>query len=174
MQQKNQEINNTKNLEIVISRVFNAPRAAIYKAFSEAKALAQWWGPKGGKIQVAQLDFRPGGIFHYNMQSPMGVMWGRFNYLEMIEPERIVFTNSFSDENGNIIRAPFSATFPLEIMNILTLTEQDGKTTLILRGGPINATEAEQKAFRDMHAGMEQGFAGTFDQLDAYLISKAI
>ena len=155
--------------ELVITRTFNAPRKLVYKAFSEAEALAQWWGPKGAEIGVNKFDFKPGGIFHYSMKSPMGDMWGRFYYMEIVEPERIVFTNSFSDKNGNITRAPFSNDFPLEIMNILTLKEQEGKTTVTLKGSPINATEAEFNFFTNMFSGMQQGFAGTFDQLEEYL-----
>lgn len=158
-----------ENKELIITRTFNAPRNLVWKAWTEAERLAQWWGPKGAKIEVKKLDFKPGGIFHYCMQSPMGEMWGRFYYLEMVEQERIVFTNSFSDKDGNITRAPFSNDFPLEIMNILTLNELEGKTTVILKGSPINAAEAEMNFFTNMFSGMQQGFAGTFDQLDEFL-----
>lgn len=159
--------------ELVIMRQFNAPRKLVFKAFSEADALAQWWGPKGAKIEVSKLDFKPGGIFHYSMQSPMGEMWGKFNYLEITEPERIVFTNSFSDKDANTVRAPFSNDFPLVIKNTLTLSEHERKTTILLKGGPVNATETETNFFINMFSGMQEGFGGTFDQLDEYL-AKAI
>jgi len=158
-----------KGKELVITRVLNAPRELVFKAFSEAEALAQWWGPKGATIKVNKLDLKPGGIFHYSMQSPMGEMWGKFNYWEITKPERIVFTNSFSDKDANTVRAPFSNDFPLEIMNILTLAEQNGKTTITLKGSPVNATEAEMNFFTNMFSGLEQGFGGTFDQLEEYL-----
>ncbi len=76
------------------------------------------------------------------------------------------------DANGGITRAPFPQlgnTWPLEVLNNLTLTEQDGKTTLALRGGPINATEEERNTFARMLESMRHGFTGTFDQLAAYL-----
>jgi uncharacterized protein YndB with AHSA1/START domain len=155
--------------EFTISRVFNAPKELVYKAFSEAEALAQWWGPKGSEIHVSKLDFNPGGIFHYSMKSPMGEMWGLFKYLEMVKPERVVFINCFSDKDQNVIPMPYFPVWPLEVLNILTLTEHEGKTILTLRGGPINATEAEHKAFIEMNKNMEQGFAGTFAQLEEYL-----
>lgn len=156
--------------DFVISRVFDASRDLVWQAWTEAKHLAQWWGPKGCTIRVVKLDFRPGGIFHYAMQWQSGHdMWGRFIYREIAAPERLVFVNSFSDADGGITRAPFKDTFPLEIANTLTLSEQDGKTTLTLRGGPINATEEERKTFIGMFGSMQQGFGGTFDQLAAYL-----
>lgn len=156
--------------EFVITRVFEAPRELVWKAWSEPERLTQWWGPKGFNIQVHQLELRPGGLFHYSMQIPNGgTMWGWFVYREIVAPERLVFVNAFSDEEGGITRAPFSQTWPLEILNTVTFDEQDGKTTLTLRGGPINATEEERKTFQDGHASMQQGFGGTFDQLAAYL-----
>ena len=156
--------------ELVISHVTDAPRELVYKAWSEADRLKEWWGPKGFGLRVVKLDFRPGGIFHYAMQAPSGQeLFGRFMYRDMEAPGRIEFINSFSDAEGGITRAPFSAFWPLEVLNTLTLTEHDGKTTLTLRGGPINATEAEQKTFEAGFDSMQQGFAATFGQLTDYL-----
>lgn len=159
-----------KGQELVITRTFNAPRELVYKAMSEAEALAQWWGPAGFEMSHNKLDFRPGGRFHYGMKAPNGMMmWGLFQYLEMVKPERIVFINSFSDEEGNVTPNTFLPAFPLEVMNIITLKEENGKTLFTLKGGPINATEEQCQVFSGMHAGMQQGFTGTFDQLDTYL-----
>jgi uncharacterized protein YndB with AHSA1/START domain len=156
--------------QFVISREFDAPRDLVFKAWTEPERLAQWWGPKGFEVIEAKLDLRPGGVFHYGMRSPNGdVMWGKFVYHEVVPPERLVFINSFSDESGGLTRHPMAPTWPLEMMNTLTLSERDGKTTLTLRGGPHNATAEERAAYKAGHANMQQGFGGTFDQLDAYL-----
>jgi uncharacterized protein YndB with AHSA1/START domain len=160
--------------DFTISRTFDAPRARVWKAWSDPLALAQWWGPKGATIRVIKLDFRPGGIFHYAMAfQPGHDIHGRFIYREMAPPERLVFVNSFSDAAGGITRAPFpqlEGKWPLEVLNTMTLTEAGGKTTLALRGGPINATEEERKIFAGMHDSMRGGFGGTFDQLADYLV----
>jgi uncharacterized protein YndB with AHSA1/START domain len=159
-----------ENNELVITRSFNAPRDLVFKVWSEAEHLKNWWGPIGFKLGVFGFDFRPGGFFHYNMLSPEGhEMWGKFVYHEIKSPEKIVFVNSFSDPEGNIVRAAFSATFPLEIRNLLTFTEIEGKTTITMRGGPINVSEEELNFFKGMFESMKQGFGGTFDQLDEYL-----
>jgi uncharacterized protein YndB with AHSA1/START domain len=161
---------NVDENELVITRIFDAPRELVFKVWTESEHLKHWWGPKGFTLGVSKLDFRPGGVFHYSMHSPDGhEMWGKFVYREIVAPEKIVFINSFSDAEGNTVRAPFSPTWPLEILNNMTLAEHEGKTTLTLRGGPINATEDEHKTFTGMHEGMQQGFAGTFDQLAEYL-----
>jgi uncharacterized protein YndB with AHSA1/START domain len=159
--------------EIVIVRDFDAPRDLVWQAFTEADRLAHWWGPKGFTMLVRTLDFRPGGILHYAQRSPDGhVMWGRFDYREIQAPERMVFVTSFADEDGNVIQAPFSPTWPLEILNLVTFTESAGKTTVTLRGGPINATEEEWETFWNAQDSIQRGFAGTFDQLAAYLAEE--
>lgn len=160
----------TVTKEFTISRTFDAPRALVWKSWSDPSSFGQWWGPKGCKLDVVKFEFRPGGLFHYGMKMPDGnIWWGRFVYRDIVKPERIVFVNSFSDASGGITRAPFSASWPLEILNNLTFTENGGKTTLDLRGGPINPTDEERSAFENMFASMTQGFGGTFDQLDAFL-----
>ena len=156
--------------EFAITRVFDAPREMVFKAWTEPERLARWWGPKNFTVEASTMDLRPGGSYHYSMRASNGqVMWGKFAYREIVAPERIVFVNCFSDEQGGITRNPWMPMWPLEILNTLTMTEHEGKTTLSIRGGPINATEAERKAFLGARQSMQAGFGGTFDQLAEYL-----
>src|SRR5579864_531181 len=104
---KNNLPGNATKKPFVLSRTFNAPRELMWKAWTERDHLMQWFGPKGFTMPVAKMDFRPGGMFHYCMQSPDGNrMWGKFVYREIVVPERIVLVNSFSDEAGGITRHP--------------------------------------------------------------------
>jgi uncharacterized protein YndB with AHSA1/START domain len=156
--------------ELVITRTFDAPRELVFKAFAETERLAQWWGPKGCTIAVSKLEFRPGGTFHYRMTFPGGPeMWGRFTYREIVPPEKIVWVNAFSDPDGNLTRAPFGQTIPLEILNTVTLTERGGKTVLTLHSSPLDATTEEVSTFVGMLDSMREGFGGTWDRLEAYL-----
>jgi len=156
--------------EFVITRTFDAPRQVVWQAFTEVDRLVQWWGPKGFTMRVAKLDLRPGGVFHYGMRSPTGhEMWGRFVYREVVAPERLVFVVSFSDADGGVTRHPMSATWPLEVLNTVTLAEERGKTTLTQSGGPINASDVERRTFEGAFEQMRMGFKGTLDQLEAYL-----
>jgi uncharacterized protein YndB with AHSA1/START domain len=117
-----------------------------------------------------KVDLRPGGLCHYGMRTPDGQeMWGKFVYREIVPPERLSFVVSFSDEDGGITRHPMSATWPLEVLNTMILTEKAGRTTLKMQGVPIHATAEERKTFKDGHKSMEQGFKGTLDQLAEYL-----
>ena len=154
----------------VISRSFDAPRESIWKAWSERWRLMEWFGPKGFKMPAAKLDFRPGGSFHYCLASPDGhEMWGKFVYREIAAPEKIVLVNFFSDESGGVMRHPMSATWPLETLSTFTLSEENGRTTATIEWTPLNATDEEIATFNGAHEGMKQGWAGTFDQLAAYL-----
>src|SRR6266536_4138301 len=155
----------------IISRTFDAPRDLVWRAWTERDRLMQWFGPKGFKMPVARLDFRPGGVFHYCLRSPDGKeMWGKFVYREIVAPERIVLVNSFSDEKGNLTRHPFSPSWPLEMLSTTTFVEHEGKTTLTVKWLPLNPTEEERQTFDSSHGGMEQGWGGTFEQLVEYLV----
>jgi uncharacterized protein YndB with AHSA1/START domain len=163
----------TETQEFTLTRTFAAPRERVWRAWTDAESLARWWGPKGCALRVVGLDLRPGGVFHYAMAvQPGQEMFGRFVFREIVAPERLTFVVSFSDAAGGITRAPFpqlQGKWPLEVLNVVTFTEENGATTVTLRGGPINATEEERAIFAGHTDSMRQGFSGTFDQLDEFL-----
>ena len=159
--------------EFRLTRTFNAPRNLVWKAWTSPEALAQWWGPKGATVRVISFDLRPGGMFHYAFAfQPGHEMYGRFVYREIVAPERLVFVISFSDPAGGITRAPFPQLkdrWPLEVLNVMRLTELAGETTLTLRGGPLNASEEERAMFASNIDSMRAGYGGAFDKLSDYL-----
>lgn len=155
-----------------ITRNFKAPINMVFDAFSTAEAIGQWWGPAGMSITVVHYDFSVNGRFHYKMQNGDNTMWGLFVYHQIRRPNLIEFVNSFSDEEGNVCKAPFPMDFPLEILNQLTFEEVDGETILTLKGHPIHATEAQEATYYAITESMQQGFKGTFDQLEQYLNNK--
>ena len=159
------------NTDFVISRVLDAPRELVWKVFSEPERMKEWWGPKGFTVIASKMDFRPGGIYHYGMQAPNGAaMWGKFVYREIVPPERMVFINSFSDEDGGVTRHPMSPSWPLEMLSTFTFEElPGGKTRFTLRWRAYNASAEEQKTFDAAHDSMNQGWGGTLEQLTAYL-----
>lgn len=170
MNTKNKTTDDYTGREFVITREFDAPRELVWQAWTERERLRQWFGPKGFTMPVAKMDFRPGGSFHYCLQSPDGhKMWGKFIYREIVAPERIVLVNSFSDEAGGLTRHPMSPTWPLEMLATTTFAEHGGKTTLTVKWKPLNATEEERRTFDAAHGGMQQGWSGTFEQLATYL-----
>src|ERR1700750_2935401 len=161
--------NKKPGLKIV--RYFNAPKEVVFEAFANAEAMAEWWGPAGMPVTVKSFNFTPRGKFHYKMEGNGQVMWGLFKYIKITRPELVTFISSFSDEEGNVSKSPFLMDFPLEIFNELTLADHNGRTMLTLQGHPINATPGQEATYASITANMEEGFAGTFDQLERYLRS---
>jgi uncharacterized protein YndB with AHSA1/START domain len=160
--------------EFVITRVFDAPRELVWKAFTEPQRMKEWWGPKGVTITRSEMDLRPGGSYHYAMRTPDGnTMWGKFVYREITPPSRMVFVSSFSDEAGGVTRHPMAPTWPLEMLSIFSFEEEGGKTRFTVRWSPLNASEEERAAFAAGHASMQQGWGGTLDKLAAFLATAA-
>ncbi|RYY29243.1 MAG: SRPBCC domain-containing protein [Chitinophagaceae bacterium] len=87
-----------------------------------------------------------------------------------IVPHHILeFTNSFADENGNVIAAPFDISLPKKIFYSLYFEDKDNITVLTLTGSPVDAAAEEIEAFSAIHESMQEGFGATFDQLDVYI-----
>jgi|SRR5579862_1873985 len=160
--------------ELVVTRIFDAPRELMWNTLTVPEHLEHWWGPKGFTSRVHTLELRPGGTFLYSQKTPDGhEMWGKWVYREIVAPERLVFVSSFSDEKGNLTRHPFEPNWPLEIQGTSTFTEDRGRTTVTVRMVPINATASEEQTFFDGSKFMEEGFAGTWDKLDKYLAKRS-
>jgi uncharacterized protein YndB with AHSA1/START domain len=157
--------------EFVISRVFDAPRDLVWKAWTEPDRLLKWWGPRDFDILSAKVDLRVGGIFLYHLRSPDGLeIWGKFVYREITQPGKLVYINSFSDPAGGTTRAPFfEGKWPLEILSTVTLAKEGSKTRVEIRWIPYSASEIERKTFEDGAGSMQQGWTGTLDNLTEYL-----
>lgn len=156
--------------EFKISREFNAPRELLFEMWTNPQHLNNWWGPAGMNASTKKLDLKPGGIFHYFIESPDGfTLYGRFIYKEIIRPEKLVFIVSFSDKEEGIARHPLAPTWPAEMLSTIIFTEQNGKTILEMSAIPINASEEEIKTFVEGFPSMNEGWGGTFSKLMNYL-----
>ncbi len=142
--------------ELVITRVFDAPRDLVWKAWTEPERIKQWSAPKGFTIPVAEGELRPGGAWKSCMRKPDGTdLWLAGVYREIDEPKRLVFTHAWLDENGK--PGP-------ETLVTVTLVERAGKTEMEFRQSGFDSIES-----RDGHAG---GWNECFDRLEEFL-SKA-
>jgi uncharacterized protein YndB with AHSA1/START domain len=100
----NSTVNETERM--VITRIFDAPRELVWKAWTDPKYVMQWWGPKGFTAPVCKIDFRVGGKFLCCMRSPDGQeFWNAGEYHEIVPHERIVSSMYFSDPQGNRVEA---------------------------------------------------------------------
>src|SRR5687767_11346981 len=93
--------------ELIIVREFEAPRKLVFECFAKREHMAAWWGPAEARVEVLSMDFRPGGLFHFSMQFGDQLLWARFIYGKITEPELIEFTLSFSNKEAGTSRAPF-------------------------------------------------------------------
>jgi uncharacterized protein YndB with AHSA1/START domain len=154
----------------ILTREIDAPRELVWRAWTECEHLMHWWGPAGFTMRQCTIEVRPGGLFHYRMTGPDGQeMWGRWVIREATRPERLVFVNSFSDDQANIVPVPFADDWPAEILSTVTFSERGGRTRLEMHGIAINATEAQRKTFADNFDSMHSGWGGSLDQLAEHL-----
>lgn len=156
------------DIALVITRVFDAPRSRVFKAWTEPESLKRWWAPKGFTCPVANVDLRPGGGYLTCMRSPEGKdYWSKGVYREVIEPERIVSTDSFADENGNAVSPQeygMSADWPAEATIEATFTDHDGKTEVTVRHSPIKPGDEREMC--------RQGWNECLDKLAGYLAEQ--
>ena len=150
--------------QIHITREFDAPKDLVYKAVTTPELVKRWWNAKRGEVTVAEIDLREGGKWRYVMVAPTpeGDFEVAFHgeYREIVPNERIVSTEAFEgapdpDNNATV--------------NTMTLTEQDGRTTLNVL---IDCPSAE---VRDaiVESGMEAGLQDAYDLLEEVAISLA-
>ncbi len=127
----------TTEQALVIERIFDAPRELVWKAWTEPERVVRWWGPKGYTSPGCNIDLRVGGSYLWCMRSPEGQdLWSTGVYREIAPFERIVCTNSFADEDGNVVPAShygITADLPLEMLATVTLEDLGAKTKLTLR-----------------------------------------
>jgi uncharacterized protein YndB with AHSA1/START domain len=148
--------NKTEN-SLTLTRIINAPRALVFKAWIDPRHLREWWGPKGFTNPRCDIDVRPGGAIRIDMRGPDGTVYPMSGeYLEIIAPSRIVFTSAALDKNGKPM---------FNVLNTIIFEEHNGKTKLILE-----AVASNVKPEAAMHiAGMEEGWKQSIDRLEAYV-----
>ncbi len=144
--------------ELVMIRVFDAPRELVFKMWTDPEHVARWWGPKGFTNPVCEVDARPGGRIEIHMQGPDGQihpMAGTFD--EVVAPERIVLTSgAIEDEQGEP---------QLLVHTTVTFEDVEGGTRLTMHAVILRATGEAAGAV----AGMEQGWTETLDRLAEHL-----
>jgi uncharacterized protein YndB with AHSA1/START domain len=92
-----QEITGTR--EIVMSRMFDAPRERVWQAWTDAKQIVQWWGPDGFTNTLYEIDVRSGGVWRHMMHGPDGTDYpNRVVYKEVVKPERLVYWHGGDDK----------------------------------------------------------------------------
>jgi uncharacterized protein YndB with AHSA1/START domain len=138
---------------LVITRVFDAPRELVFKAWTQPEHMARWFGPAGFTSKVLKHDLRPGGAYRVHMIGPDGDHWSQGLYREVVPPARLVMDFGWADANGNRTRPETTLTLLFE--------DVGGKTRLTLHQSVFESVTA-----RDMH---NEGWTSSLDCLAEYL-----
>jgi uncharacterized protein YndB with AHSA1/START domain len=153
----NNESTQPAEREITITRLFDAPRSLVFKMWTDPRHLAHWWGPKSFTNPVCEADVRVGGKWRITMRAPNGEEYpGGGVYREILEPERLVFTNNATDKDGNLV---------LEGLTTVTFVEVGRQTRLTVQSRAV-AVVPYAAAYL---AGMEAGWTQTLEGLTDYL-----
>jgi uncharacterized protein YndB with AHSA1/START domain len=160
--------------QFVINRTFDAPLELMFEMWTDPKHFSQWLPPTGFKMEFIKADITPGGSSFYFMTNGDIKMYGRAEYLEIQKPNRIVYTQQFSDVNGKVSRHPMAPTWPETMLTIVTLAEEAPDRTRVTVSwqphGPVTSEELE--TFIKGKGGMTQGWTGSFDKLDEHLVNR--
>ena len=150
--------------ELTITRIYDAPRALVFKMWIDPEHMAQWWGPRGFTNPVCEMDVRSGGKIWIVMRGPKGgdydkdfPMSGTFH--EVIPNERLVFMAVAEDHDGNHL---------IESLTTVTFEDQDGKTKLTMHARAVGLAPIAVQ----MLAGMDAGWNSSLDKL-AELLGRA-
>jgi uncharacterized protein YndB with AHSA1/START domain len=142
--------------EIVMTRVFDAPRDLVFEAHTSCEHMSRWWGPRRYEIGSCEIDFRPGGkwrVVHRSIDGGEGEHGFHGEFREIVRPERIVWTFEYEGMPGHVS------------LDTVTFEEHDGKTTLTAR----SVFDSVQDRDGMLKSGMESGAAETYERLDEYL-----
>ncbi len=156
MARTNSAVAESAERELVITRIFDAPRSLVFKAWIEPERLAHWWGPRSFTLLSCEMDPRPGGTYRFHMRGPDGDdHWPQGVVREIAEPDRLIVSWCWADAAGN----------PKSPETVLTVTfeEQGAKTKLTLRQAVFESATA-----RDQHRG---GWTSAFDRLAEYVVT---
>lgn len=156
--------------ELELTRVIDAPRERVWKAWTDPEQLMRWWAPNGCTTPACTVDLRQGGRFHYCMRMPDGKdIWGLGIYREIVALERIVYVDSFADASGNPVPPThygMSEDHPAETLVIVTFVEQGAKTKVTVRHAIPEAIKERKDT--------EQGWIQMLDRLAEHLANGPV
>ena len=159
----------------VINRSFDAPIEVMFEMWTDPKHISQWIPPTGFTMQYLRADISPGGDSFSCMSGAGGMkMYAKANYLEVAKPHRIVYTQVFCDEKENISRHPLAPTWPETMLTTVVLSEEEADRTRVTITWEVygEASTIERETFNKAKGGMTQGWSGSFEKLEEYLIKK--
>lgn len=155
----------------VINRSFDAPVDVVFDMWTDPKHISKWLPPVGLEMEFLRSDIQPGGTAAYRMFNTDLVMFGRIEYKEIARPSRLVYTQQFCDEHGNLSRHPDLPVWPATMLTTVHFSaEGPGSTRVTVMWEPYGEVTPEEVAvFLEHRPSMTMGWTGSFDKLEAIL-----
>lgn len=157
----------------VLRRVFSAPQALLWEAWTDAAHLARWFHPEVWTIRHSELDLRVGGTYFYSFAGEeVPETWAIWRFTEIDAPRRLGFELSFATPDRQVAPSPFGGPWPARTATLVTFERHagiGGGTLLTIRSRPFDATDEEMAAFREAVPSMEGGWGETIDSLGVFL-----
>jgi uncharacterized protein YndB with AHSA1/START domain len=156
----------------VTNRTFDTSLDNMFEIWTNPNHFSKWLPPTGFTQTILKGEIKPGGEIFYRMDGPEGMkMYGKIFYKEIVKPSKLVYSQIFSDENGDIGRHPMAPTWPERMLTTVQFYPETATTTRVEITWVVegDATDAERKTFHDAKAGMTQGWGGSFEKLEQYL-----
>lgn len=160
MARENQTVE-TKERELIMTRIFDAPKALLFEVYSSCEHLKNWWGPRQWPLAECRMDFQVGGAWHFCMRGPNegDESWVIAIYQEIKKPDKIKYRDYFSDKDGNINDNMPGMLIAVDFFDL------DGKTKVRIHTLFDSAGERE----KIVKMGAVEGMSETLDRLDEHL-----
>jgi uncharacterized protein YndB with AHSA1/START domain len=161
MERKNNNATIAATKTVTIKRKINLPVDLVWRAWTEPETIMKWWGPKGYTCPYCSVDLKPGGSYLYDMRTPDGKdTWGTGTYKEIIPRQKLAYTDSFADSDGNIVSSTYydMPEMPLEVPVTVQFTAAGDATEMLLQHEGIP---------EEIYEDCIKGWQSSFDKLEA-------
>ena len=151
--------------EYTLDRVFDAPCEMVWRAWTDPALLSRWYGP-GVETIIHKFDLEPGGVWLNEMKWEDNSNLSKVVFQEVVPQEKLVWHQSSTDSEWNIITNPMMADWPRVMLTTVTFEDMGSKTNVRLTMVPIEATDAEISCFAGAMAGMNDRWGKGYAELD--------
>jgi len=154
--------------ELVVDRVFNAPRELVWQAWTDPELLHRWYGP-GVETIIHKFDLEADGVWLNEMKMAGGSNFQKMIFKEITKPEKLVWHHCSVDSDWNIAASPMMPDWPLILLTTVTFEKLEDTTSVRLVQTPFNASDAEIACFAKMADAMKGGWGKGYELIDEIL-----
>lgn len=154
--------------EFILDRLFDAPRAMVWKAWTDPELMQRWYGP-GVETIIHKFDLKPDGVWLNEMKMGGGSSYQKVIFKEVVKPEKMVWLHCSADADWNVAASAMMPDWPRILLTTVTFEEKGEQTNVRLSQIPADATDAEIACFAKMKDGMSGGWGKGYAIIDDVL-----